>query len=40
MFWNFLNLQRMLDSLFDDGWCNLGLHEDFVVMEAALVDQA
>jgi hypothetical protein len=27
MFWKFLNPQRLLDSLFDEGWCSLGLPE-------------
>ncbi len=27
MLWNLLGLQKMIDSLFDDGWCCLGLPE-------------
>ena len=27
MLWKFLKLQTMLDTLFDDGWCGLGLPE-------------
>lgn len=27
MLWKYLGLQKMLDSLFDDGWCCLGLPE-------------
>ena len=25
MFWKIFSLQRMLDSLFDEAWCQLGL---------------
>lgn len=27
MFWKIFSLQRMLDSLFDEAWCQLGLPE-------------
>lgn len=27
MFWKFLGLQKMLDGLFDEGWCCLGVPE-------------
>ncbi len=27
MLWKFLKLQAMLDALFDEGWCGLGLPE-------------
>lgn len=27
MFWKLLSLQKLLDSLFDDGWCALRLPE-------------
>jgi hypothetical protein len=27
MFWNLLGFQKILDTLFDDGWCSLGLPE-------------
>jgi hypothetical protein len=27
MLWNFLGLQTLLDTLFDAGWCSLGLPE-------------
>lgn len=27
MLWKFLKLQTMLDALFDEGWCGLGLPE-------------
>jgi hypothetical protein len=27
MIWNLLGLQRLLDTLFDAGWCSLGLPE-------------
>ena len=31
MFWKLLGLQKLLDGLFDEGWCSLGLsgHEGF-----------
>ena len=25
MFWKLFKLQQLLDALFDDGWCSLGL---------------
>ena len=25
MFWKFFSMQKMLDALFDEAWCNLGL---------------
>lgn len=42
MFWKIFSLQRMLDSLFDEAWCQLGLpdvfeHLDVVVEEMASV---
>ena len=27
MLWKFLKLQTLLDTLFDEGWCGLGLPE-------------
>lgn len=27
MFWKFFSVQKMLDALFDDAWCSLGLPE-------------
>ncbi len=27
MLWKYLGLQKMLDGLFDEGWCCLGLPE-------------
>ena len=27
MFWKFFSVQKILDTLFDDSWCNLGLLE-------------
>jgi hypothetical protein len=29
MFWKLLTLQKLLDALFDDGWCSLGLPKGF-----------
>lgn len=36
MFWKFLRLQKILDALFDDNWCTLGLPESTEGMELAL----
>ncbi len=38
MFWKFLKLQSILDALFDDNWCILGLPESPDGMEPALAD--
>jgi hypothetical protein len=38
MFWKFLSLQKILDALFDDSWCSLGLPEAFEGMEAAVAE--
>lgn len=38
MFWKFLNLQKLLDSLFDDSWFDLGLPQDAVRMQLPLAD--
>ncbi|MFM2051852.1 MAG: hypothetical protein RL682_2343 [Pseudomonadota bacterium] len=38
MIWKFLGLQKMLDGLFNDGWCNLGLPESVEINEALLSD--
>ncbi len=27
MFWKLFSVKKMLDALFDDGWCTLGLPE-------------
>ena len=27
MFWKFLSVKKILDTLFDDGWCSLGVPE-------------
>lgn len=35
MFWKFLKLQTVLDELFDDGWCLLGIPENCESMDAA-----
>jgi hypothetical protein len=35
MFWKLLSLQKFLDALFDDSWCNLGLPEGFDGLEVA-----
>jgi hypothetical protein len=29
LFWKIFSLQRMLDSLFDEAWCQLGLPDVF-----------
>ena len=38
MFWKYLNLQKLLDALFDDSWFSLGLPEGHVGMEFAPVE--
>ncbi len=38
MFWKFLSLQKLLDSLFDDSWFDLGLPEGGVPMQLPLAD--
>ena len=35
MFWKFLTLQKLLDALFDDAWCSLGLPDGFDGMDIA-----
>lgn len=35
MFWKFLTLQKLLDTLFDDAWCSLGLPDGFDAIDAA-----
>ena len=32
MFWKFLSVQRMLDALFDDAWCQLGVPEGLTLL--------
>ena len=40
MFWKFLKLQRLLDDLFDEGWCLLGIPENCESIDATLlIDQ-
>ncbi len=36
MLWKFLNLGRVLDELFDDGWCLLGVPVSCETPDAAL----
>ena len=38
MIWKILGLQKMLDGLFDESWCTLGLPEGAAEGEALLVD--
>ncbi|MEY4345985.1 MAG: hypothetical protein RL032_1817 [Pseudomonadota bacterium] len=38
MIWKFLGLQKMLDSLFNEGWCHLGLPECTDMGDALLTD--
>jgi hypothetical protein len=38
MFWKFLNLQTLLDALFDEGWCNLGLPESGISVDLQTVE--
>lgn len=38
MFWKFLSLQKILDSLFDDSWFSLGLPEAQQDMDLALTE--
>jgi hypothetical protein len=35
MFWKLLTLQKILDALFDDSWCSLGLPDGFDGMDVA-----
>jgi len=34
MFWKLFSLQKMLDALFDDSWCSLGIPEGHAMAEA------
>jgi hypothetical protein len=38
MLWKFLTLQKILDALFDDSWCSLGLPDGFDGMDVASVE--
>lgn len=38
MFWNLLNVQKILDELFDDGWCSLGVPELCIHCDAELLE--
>jgi hypothetical protein len=38
MIWKFLGLQKMLDGLFNEGWCQLGLPEGTDMDDALLID--
>jgi hypothetical protein len=38
MIWKFLGLQKMLDGLFSEGWCNLGLPEGGSAGDALVAD--
>lgn len=40
MLWKYLGLQKMLDGLFDDGWCSLGLPEAGESEAAMLAEMA
>jgi hypothetical protein len=39
MFWKFLNLQKLLDALFDDSWFHLGLPDGGTDAELALSER-
>jgi hypothetical protein len=36
MFWKFFSISKILDALFDDGWCDLGLPEADDGLDATL----
>jgi hypothetical protein len=36
MLWKFLNLGKVLDELFDDGWCMLGIPVSCSHLDATL----
>jgi hypothetical protein len=38
MFWKLLSLQKFLDALFDDSWCNLGLPDGFDGIDIAFAE--
>jgi hypothetical protein len=38
MIWKFLGLQKMLDGLFSEGWCHLGLPEASEMGDALLTE--
>jgi hypothetical protein len=38
MLWKLITLQKLLDSIFDDGWCSLGLPESTAHAEIAIAD--
>jgi len=37
MFWKLISLQKVLDDLFDEGWCILGIPENCESIDAALL---
>jgi hypothetical protein len=39
MFWKFLTLQTLLDTLFDESWCNLGVPDGPDATEQGLLEQ-
>jgi hypothetical protein len=40
MFWKFFRLQTLINALFDDSWCDLGLPEGPGYQEPQLADWA
>jgi hypothetical protein len=38
MIWKLLGLQKMLDGLFDESWCKLGLPEGSAVGDALFAE--
>jgi hypothetical protein len=38
MFWKFFRLQTLINALFDDSWCDLGLPEAFDGLDIASVE--
>jgi hypothetical protein len=38
MIWKLLGLQKMLDGLFDESWCNLGLPESTAMGDTLIAD--
>ena len=38
MVWKFLGLQKLLDGLFSDGWCQLGVPEITGMDDAVVMD--
>lgn len=38
MFWKFWKLQSLLDSLFDDSWCTLGVPDGSEAIELGLLE--